>query len=290
MFCNVNEETLDFDEDGTNDAVAAYGLCLGLEGSKSDCGSNDDCPAGEVCEVYQSWTGNGAFDLIGRCITAPATGALPGENCGGETGILCRSGFCIPTFNDGSGICGSVCDAQTDCPKGLTPLGVGTDIVNMRCESLRFSYGGSLTDFGDDVFVPVCVGYSANDSMEDCATTLACTETTEACVTVPRVFGATGPATVDYMCIETATSFGEAPTATLGQACDLEFASASAADYCEDLYCLEDSTTGAGFCSKPCATDADCAAGGLTCQDRLVFDRGGAPDLTAKFCLKAPVP
>jgi hypothetical protein len=92
------------------------------------------------------------------------------------------------------------------------------------------------------------------------------------------------------MCIETATSCGEAPTATLGQACDLEFASASAADFCEDLYCLEDATTGADFCSKPCATDADCTAGGLTCQDRVIFERGEVADLSAKFCLKAPVP
>ncbi len=69
---------------------------------------------------------------------------------------------------------------------GSSPLGVGTDIVNVRCESLRFSYGGSLTDLSDDVFVPLCVGYSANDSRQDCAAALTCTEATEACVGAQR--------------------------------------------------------------------------------------------------------
>ena len=288
MFCNVNEATYDFDEDGTDEEIDAYGLCISVEGSKAECFKNADCSNGEACEFYQVWTENGAYDGIGYCTKPAAEGANEGELCGGDTGIFCKSGFCLPTFDSGAGICTALCSSTDDCAQGITPP--GTEVkLNQLCQSLLYSLGGTFDDAKDNIYVPLCAASSDTDSLDDCSGDYACDNSEEACIALPHLFGAAGPSGVEYRCVDAMDADGKPYLKKLGESCDVESETPTAANSCEDLYCNADAKDGEGYCSKPCNVDADCSGGtpDMVCDTQTLRERASGENVTAKFCIKA---
>ena len=289
MICNANTETLDTEPeeaDGIDDAVAIYGLCVPVEGSKTNCFTNSDCTGGEVCEFYNLFTADGV-DGVGYCVKPAAEGAGEGEACGGATAVQCKSGFCLNAFQDAqgntSGYCTNLCSSTSDCPQGILKSEQVAEGYNSVCRALLYSAGPSIDDASDNIYVPLCDLVNGTDSLEDCSGDYACGEATEACLQFVQAFGAAGPVTKEFHCAE---STG---TAKFNASCNLTGEDPPANELCEDIYCAPDAKEDSGYCTKLCDTDEDCAGGSddMVCDGRVIFERKSGDNVELKICAKA---
>ena len=293
MFCIATEEwadwvegeTIDFDADNSiegEDTPLTYGFCVSYEGSKSSCEKDGDCTAGEACEFNQVFNEDGTLNGVGYCVKPDAEGAALGEACGGDTGIRCKSGFCM-TVSDAGGICTPVCSSTDDCPQGVAkdPNDPTSKGLSEFCQSYLWSFGGTIENDKDIVWVPICTPYSGEESFEDCSGDYTCTEATESCLSSFVAMG-TDKAKVEYRCAE---STG---TAKLGGACS-NAEGATDAQQCEDFLCVATGTGDDGYCSKFCNDTEDCAGGtpDMVCDESDYFENGKGDKLTRKMCRKA---
>ena len=124
------------------------------EGSNTNCYTDADCGAGsgEVCTFFEIISDEtGKPDAKGVCTTVedPTEGDI-GALCGGDTGLSCKNGFCLPTFNDGSGMCTGLCASTDDCPKNVNTSGLVLDMAcaPLCCTALHLRRTTSPTMFG----------------------------------------------------------------------------------------------------------------------------------------------
>ena len=297
MLCSINEYDFDLLPEGAPDDVPEFylaaGLCIPADGSNTDCFTNADCSAtpGEVCQFFEVINdATGKPDAKGVCVTVddPSDGDV-GDLCGGDTGLGCKDGFCLPTFNDGSGVCASLCSSSDDCPKNISVNGITLD---MGCTTLLYGVALTIDDITDNVWAPLCRAY--NDDPNDfppCNADYSCDGADSACIGTAIAFGATGPGSVDYRCYDMTDADGVAPTGELGAACDVDTSDESTVGNgvsCKNAYCMDEATgADAGYCSKICDVDADCAGvPGTICDDLVTLPRA-VGNLGPKVCQKA---
>jgi len=297
MLCSIQET--DFDllpedaPDGEPEFYLAYGICIPAEGSNTQCYTDADCGvgSGEVCTFFEIISDDtGKPDAKGVCTTVedPTEGDI-GDLCGGDTGLSCKNGFCLPTFNDGSGMCTGLCASTDDCPKNVNTAGL---VLDMACTTLNYSAALTPDDITDNVWIPLCQGFldDPND-FPACGADFSCAGANSACIGRSIAFGATGPGTVDYRCYDLTDSDGVAPAGNIGDVCDVDTSSESTVGNnvsCKSAYCLDDTTgNDAGYCSKLCNDNADCADIPGTICDQFVTLPRAVGNLGPNVCQKA---
>ncbi len=294
MKCNANAVPVDFNNDEIDDTYIALGLCVDYPGSQTDCQSDGDCAGAatpEACDFYPYLLADGAIDAKGICVeTEPGQGDV-GDACGGNSGVTCKSGFCLGTQGDQPGFCTALCGSKADCPAGPTTLGLFTGNYNMFCFGYLYSNGFDDTSNEDMVFVPLCRPAVAETSpLTDCSGDFKCGPN-EACQAIAIASGSTGPTNLEYLCmgagIFDAQGAFQASTGKLGSSCDILFESMDPGDFCESNYCLPDAGDDEGYCGALCTTNADCSAAGMVCDEMVLIDRKGADnDVSTKVCRK----
>ena len=295
MLCNLNEVPVDTSvpADEIDDKVLRLGLCVDYPGSQAACQKDADCSNGEACSFRSFVNGDGAWDGAGICTTPEAGDANVGEPCGGNTGIGCKSGFCLSQNGDQPGYCTTLCASADDCPKN-TSLGQFQGTYNMFCRSLLFGTGPSIDVFDDNIYLPVCLPVLAEDtetgtklsSLSDCNDDNNSCGENEACFGFAIASGAFGATSLDMRCISTLDQTLQPATGNLGDACDITFEAENGVA-CKSNYCLPDAGTDKGYCGALCETNADCTGPGMVCDANLQLDRiNDEQDLTLNLCQK----
>ena len=271
LLCDALEIGADFDDDGVNDKFLPLGLCVDYPGSQAACSVNGDCPDGEACTFRAFTTPGGSLDGIGLCVTVGPEEADIGEACGGNSGVTCKSGFCLAANGDQPGYCTHLCETAADCPNAMT-LGLFDGVYNMYCTALSLLQGDP--DAPDDtVYIPLCLPNVG--SLDGCEADFLCASAEESCVGAAWAIGADGGTNAEYLCF--GQEEGGAADGAAGDVClnDGE---------CGSFYCIE----GDGVlnkCSTLCKSDDDCTVPGTTCSPFLVIDRqNDADDLTVPLC------
>ncbi len=285
MSCGTNEIPFDLDDpqDDINDIFLPIQRCTPTPGKDGSCLSKSDCKAGKYCKLYESQVSlpDGAtpvdygYVLAGACIDPDAAKKNIGDQCGPastETGLakLCQSGVCLNTTNQAGqaqpGYCSDYCGGgKADCPATVTAYGQQYKTI---CRSLLWGWNGTKEQT-DDIYAPLCLPTSTNNSLTDCSSTKACTAKLEACLGFAVATGPDKAAKIEYSCLSIANPATQAnpnppqPTKKVGEACNPE----ADATECLTAYCLDDAEAGKGYCSRTCNEDADCGSG-------LVCDKG----------------
>ena len=285
--CSTAEIPFDVDADALLDAILPLAVCEPVphEGPMMECGTDLDCPAGEVCTPLEGPAPEGApypYQIHQVCRSMPESFGAYGSTCGSAPGEgECRIGFCITddVLHAVPDLCSRTCTAAADCPSKVTIE--GTDHPSV-CRSVIYGWNGTVAS-GDDLYVPVCWPVAPESSLLDCAGDLSCGATDHACVAWPIATDPTEPGTVEYLCISNRGADGEPAKGQLGDAC-------TGPQDCASLLCLPDTTPGAGYCAGPCQADVDCLGGGpfMVCDPHVAVDRGDdALDLITPQCRMA---
>lgn len=231
----------------TRGTECASGLCLGPQGAPAGrctrpCADNADCTYPDTCTDVPG---------AGRLCASTAAGAPPGDPCPGGNAD-CASGLCLQLSANNS-FCTQACAPLPTCPAGMT------------CAPVPDGQGGALT-----LCVPGGAGQGFGGSCAraaDCATNL--------CVGVPSTgagvctsFCDQIPCPAGYSC--TAVADGQGGTAQVcapGGAVGGAYGdTCTGAASCASGLCLNDPRLGGAFCTRACASNADCAAiAGLVC-------------------------
>lgn len=295
MKCGFNEAPLDLDDpdDGIYDVYLAYGTCVSIKGAGKSCASTKECGATKHCKVIIEPAGMAAsatptdykYVANGLCVDKGAGMKDYGGMCGSATtekglGKLCNSGYCLNATNQAGqpqpGFCVDICSKQADCAPTVKLYNQDYKSI---CTSLRLSWNLTAAP-QDDHYIPVCMPTSPNSSLADCSKDKACAKNTEACLGYAVSMSVDKPSKVEYFCSFVGNSPTQAnqnppqPTKNVGEECDLE---ASLAE-CKTGYCMPDSKTGKGYCSRVCNKDADCGAAkdGMFCN--MDYQRIPRPD------------
>jgi len=294
MLCSANASGVDFNNDEIDDKYIPLGLCVDYPGTQSDCSADGDCagsPTPEACDFYSYFQADGALDAKGICAeTEPGEGDV-GDACGGNSGVNCKSGFCLGSQGDQPGFCTALCGSKSDFPAGPQTLGQFGGTYNMFCFGYLYSFGFDVDSNEDTVYVPLCRPASAETSpLTDCSADFKC-GANEACQAIGVAAGATGPAKAEFLClgagIPDAQGAFQPSTAKMGDSCDITFESNSPGDFCETNYCLPDAGDDKGYCGGLCKEDSDCTGAGLVCDDFILIDRIGTDnDVATKVCRK----
>ncbi|MFT5358458.1 MAG: hypothetical protein ACI9KE_005696, partial [Polyangiales bacterium] len=175
------------------------------------------------------------------------------------------------------------CQGIDTCPESFT---FGETTYSMSCRGYLFSEGTSLDDNTDDVWIPLCTvfGIEGDDSLADCSADFSCGDG-EGCIAIPWATGAAGPADLDYFCASSDDADGNPATGEFADACDT---TGETGVSCKDIYCSNDSG-GAGYCTKLCTTDADCAGGtpDMVCHANPFIERANPADnVSIASCVK----
>ena len=274
--CGVEEIPLDIDNpkgDGATDGIYDFELsldiCAYLPQAAGACASSKDCSgASSYCKGFthkltlpQDATPVGNDTIGGVCVAPDAGAAKVGDVCGpAANDAYCQSGYCFnTTAADGSvqpGFCTDYCASHNDCPATMK---IGTTDYKTICRSVRLGYNNTLDDIRDDLWLPVCYPVAATNSLADCSATKTCAAAGESCLPFAIASGPDQNVTIEYLC----ASPGDKATKGVGEACN---PAADADAECKaGLGCMEDTTTGAGYCTAMCTKDADCGAG-LVCD------------------------
>ncbi len=292
MLCSWSAVGVDFEDDGEDDKWLPLGLCADFSGTQAPCADDAGCGGSEACDYYAFIQAGGQYDAKGICAkTAPGEGAV-GDACGGNSGVICKSGFCLSSQGDQPGFCTAMCSSKSDCPQNLE-LGLFSGVYNMACYAYLYSPGFDGTTDEDSVYVPLCRPALAEaSSLSDCSESLSC-PAGEACQAWPIAMGATGPAGKEFLCTGAGVFDGagvfQLAEQELGEHCDILYESDSPFQYCKSNYCLPDVGKEQGYCGALCSSDADCAAGGpaMICDPLTLIDRPGAnADVTVDVCKK----
>ncbi len=276
QLCATAELPGDFDEDGETDFVLPVNWCQTYPGYTTDCLSNADCQATEVCQVFEvanyngdTLNADGPYTLAGVC-TAYDTAAFPGEagkfgdSC--ETGADCRSGFCYPLDDAGTvRICTEPCQATSECAKGID---IGGETANGICVGLLYGWGGELADVSNDIYLGLCLPDLS--SLNNCSDDFTC-EGSEACFPNVIAAGPTTPAKVEYLCFQVWETAEARGTKVLGAACDPN----AEVEECASGLCVQELDSDAGYCAELCDVGSDACGNGTTCQNTTRIARVG---------------
>ena len=208
-----------------SDSNCAAGACLTYPDNNGYCGKNctndSQCPANTFCYT-QDGINSCVSDLV-RCDQGGGQGQM-GDYCWGMQ--VCQSGVCLAL--PGSAYCSKTCNpaGSNTCGSGWSCMGTGSDGYCVKAGQVPF--GGT------------------------CATHLECATSTCAQVCPDRA-----------ICVKDCTSTAQCPAnATCQQQMCLPNGSVpfggtcSCAVDCATGYCT--GSFGGNFCSRGCATDADC--------------------------------
>lgn len=269
MKCGVYEIPLDTSDpqDDIDDVFTALKVCSPMPGATGTCDASSQCKTGKATycrtmevELPNPGTDTGKYTLIGQCIEPAANLASAGAACGSAVGKGCQSNFCLATnVVDGKptpGYCADTCGSKSDCPAELTLGGFNDQKVKTACRSLMYGYNATA-DVYDNIYVPLCV--AAFGSMADCSSDFKCATAAEACAAFGIAKGADTAAKVEFRCMDIKGSATTAPSKKVGESCNPEPKTGDPEE-CASGLCMPDSTTGKGYCSQLCKSDAECGS------------------------------
>ncbi len=94
------------------------GACVPFDGSGDPCGSDADCPDGEVCDYFVSPAGG----VESLCTVPPSDCGRFGDPCGPYLDPCCYNDPCVPG-GEGS-LCSRFCQTSEGCPDGFVCVGM----------------------------------------------------------------------------------------------------------------------------------------------------------------------
>ena len=289
FLCYAIASTIDIDDDGDAEKYAHLGYCIDYPGTQAPCASNADCGDGEACQFHSTKSmvdGKWVMTATGLCSEFKTGEADLGAACGGNTGVNCKSGFCLGSDADTGqpGWCTELCKAGDPVQDDIS-LGQFTGTYDLKCRALYFSEGGTPDTPADDLWLPVYFPYGGGSTHADCSEDFTCAAG-NICSVVPVAFGA-GPGTLTYECTEPLAA--DYFVNKVGEACNLTGSDTSPLLGCDSQFCLADKGVDKGYCGAHCKTNADCAAGGpdMICADYAVIERADAENTASvKLCQK----
>ena len=292
MTCGVSEVPFDLSdpEDDIYDLYLPINSCTPTPGKAGSCIAKADCKDGKYCKFFEDEVNlpkdatpvGYDYVLNGVCIDPDKDKQGIGKECGSlstATGLgkVCQSGVCLNTGNTQGlpGYCSDFCGAgKSDCPATVTAYGQEYKTI---CRALLWAWNTTSNPM-DDLYVPLCLPSSTENSLADCAESKACVAANEACVGFGVATGPDKPAKVEYSCLKITNPATQAdpnppqPSKNVGDVCDLE----SDLSECKAAYCLEDTTAGKGYCSRVCNADADCGTGLICDKNYMSIPRADA--------------
>lgn len=236
-------------------ADCASGLCLGnpaegIGACTRRCGPEEPCPQPDECITLAAGTDVCAKQGAGQPAAETGTPCPQGPQ-------ICASGLCV-TPPQGSPVCTKLCAGDADCPSGYecgpvqtadgekqvcVPAAAEGAGFGEPCSETVLCRSGLCLTSGQCSYCTIACGGSA-----DCVAGYTCEE----------VQGSEGPLKV---CLS--GSCGSSEGKQYGESCRL-------ASDCRSELCLGDPSTGFGFCTQGCASEANCPA------PHVCADAGGA--------------
>jgi hypothetical protein len=286
--CSVVEYGIDADDppDDKYDTILPLGVCWYLPGSQTPCVLNKDCTdVSEACMSYEKdfiENSEKKYKMLSTCTKMPEKSGKWGDLCGADTGVECYNNICLgddPAQNQ-AGYCTQMCTSKNDCPD----VTIGENSYKSVCRSYLFAWGGTLNDYSDDMYIPLCILVSNEDSLANCEETKICTKQDETCVFWTIATNPDAPAKAEYTCISNLDENGNPPPDKFGAECTME----SETVECENIYCEQDVKKGKGYCSKLCNEDNDCSGleKGFCDEVRIIDRKNDDYDLKVKICHK----
>ncbi len=300
MKCGVVEIPLDTSDpqDDIDDVFSALKVCSPMPGAAGNCAGSPQCTTGKAtyCRVLEvelpnPTTMTGKYTLQGQCIEPSDKQAGMGAACGSAVAKTCLSGFCLGTgTQDGKatpGWCADTCGAKSDCPSEVAVEIAQGQKYKTICRSLL--YGNNATpDPLDNVYVPLCLLVNSVSSLADCSSDFKCASATESCAPFAIATGADKPAKVEFRCIDVKGQATTAPSKKVGESCNPNPGDTDPEE-CASGMCMPDSTTGKGYCSQLCKSDAACGSNdSMFCDTKhqVVARKDEAMAGFAPMCLK----
>lgn len=276
--CEVEEIPLDTSDpaDKKYDVFTALKVCAPYPSAKGDCFASNQCKdaTSNYCRVIEvdmpapaTGTAAGKYDLKGLCIAPSKDLAALGESCGAAVGKGCQSGLCLGQSTDATGAptpgwCTDICSQKSDCPdQAPIEIAQGTK-YKFACGSIGYGNNGSSTPL-DNLYMGLCLPQAPNSSMVNCSADFKCAAG-ETCNPKVITFGPTYTPVVEYYCNK---PWGQtAPTKKVGEACNPNPGDTDPPE-CISGMCMPDSTSGKGYCSALCKSNADCGSNdGMFCD------------------------
>lgn len=254
--------------------------CIGNPDLQNTCALDNECSAGEVCDLLLSFAGD---EIVQKCASTQATGAV-GSKC--SSGQQCKLGFCW-TGPGQTGVCGAVCTEDADCAcQG------GGCYKDQICVPIVFSLMGGALDAA-----PLCYEgtrcASNGECIEvhgegaECAATWHLTEMTPLCQVVPAMPGGKGAGSA---CQENAEC---SQNRCLNGKCYNAVAAGESCGTCawDEAWCDAICTSGTCFdgrCTTVCTDDTDCESqlAGAVCVNYGFQVKGG--DNHVPICIRGP--
>ncbi len=265
--CAMLEFPVDTNDDGEDEALLPFEMCLSFPGYTTSCTSTAGCAATESCEYFlvEGPDADAPHVAAGVCVANPDNGGVFGDLCQGNED--CDSGFCLGATATSAGFCSKLCDASAECG-GVT---IQDEAFSGMCRSYLYSRGASLTDTTVWTFISLCVPQYG--SLADCSGDYACDAANEACFPNAVLRDPTVKAEVEYLCGQVYADGETAPTVALGEACDPN-ADATA---CASGLCWPTNDAGTtGICTELCTVGESACGNGTTCQAEVRGERRGA--------------
>ncbi len=294
--CSIREATYDLSSplDGKADLSLPYGACTSTKGIGKSCVSTKECGFGKHCKVLIGLSPPNSpqtYSATGRCVDKVADKGDYGATCGiASTGKglqkLCNSSYCTNTVSSFGqsqpGFCLELCASASDCPSTVSLYNTSYKSV---CRSLRL-YWNTTVDESDDHYVPACYPVNAKSLMTDCSASKLCPQSDQACIGYGISMSADQPSKVEHLCVYNGNANAQPPSLPVGAQCNLQ----SSILQCADGYCLADTTTGKGYCSRVCNSNTDCGnQDGMLCnQSYQVLERANPLNAAVMpLCMKA---
>ncbi len=293
QLCGILELPIDTDEppDDIYEATLPFGVCQTFPGASGSCYSNDDCSAGNICEIYaianpdESARDDGPYLMRGTCVpfdaeTFPGTTGDYGTLC--QSGAECKSGFCLGASATSAGVCSQVCEASTDCPA----VTLDGEPFQGLCNSYLYGWGGDIDDPRVNYNINLCVPTA--DPMTDCSTDFTCAAG-EACFPNVISWDPAKASEVEFFCADITMDDAPAPTKNLGESCNPS---------ADDVECLTgicfpvDGSETVGYCTALCdVEDIGACGNGTSCFEVTRAARRGqyaGNAATYGLCLQDP--
>jgi hypothetical protein len=271
--CAMLEFPVDTNDDGEDEALLPFEMCLTFPNSTTSCVSTADCDTTESCEFYtvEGPDADAPHVAAGVCVPNPDNGGEFGDLCQGNED--CNSGFCLGATATSAGFCSKLCDESPECGD----VTIDGDSYSGMCRSYLYSRGADLEDTTVWTFISLCVPQFG--SLDDCSGDYACDAANEACFPNTVLRDPTVEAKVEYLCGQVYGADETAPTKGVGAACN---ANADATE-CASGLCLPtgDEPAGTnpvwpGICTELCTVGEDGNCGnGTTCQEEVRGERRG---------------
>ncbi len=192
---------------GSDGTIASIGMCTWMDGSGISCGSNTDCPNGEICSYYLPPDGSVKKICTSElCDPESFDCAGPGDECG--AGLPdCFTGLCLTSQNVSNSWCSLLCDNHSDCPTGMACglLGISETETTGAC----VPFDGSAQSCGRDADCPdgeTCK-YIASPAggMESVCATMSCDPAYDSCSFVGETCGQDSNPCYNELCLTNGT-------------------------------------------------------------------------------------